>query len=211
MRPIPHFILASVSPRRSELLAERGFEFTVVSPSTEETLTCALTVSELTLLNATRKALAISRSHFGAVVLAADTLVTLAGEIIGKPSDMREAHGILRRLSGRTHQVCTAVCIARANHRRSFIVTSEVRFRRLGEDTITSYLRRIDPLDKAGAYAAQAHGREIIARINGSLTNVIGLPMEETTRLLREFGVRPRCQSREVGIETRRTPRALGG
>jgi len=175
------------------LLTEAGVEFEVASPQAAESESTALSIRELTTLNATRKALAVAARHREAVVLAADTLVALDGRVIGKPRDMADAVVILCQLSGREHQVCTAVFIRCAETRRSrsFYVISHVRFRALDERGITAYLAKIDPLDKAGAYAAQGHGRDIIERIGGSYTNVVGLPMDETLAALREFGVEP--------------------
>lgn len=124
-----------------------------------------------------------------AVVLACDTDVALDHEVLGKPADMPEAREFLRRLSGRTHQVYSTVFVA--DHRRVRIACelSHVTFRHLSEREIAAYLRKINPLDKAGGYAAQGVGAEVIARIDGSYTNVIGLPMERTLELLREFGI----------------------
>ena len=189
----PRLLLASSSPRRRELLSDAGIAFEVVSPRAPESESRALSIRELTTLNATRKALAVAREEPKAVVLAADTLVALDGSVIGKPVDMDDARAILGRLSGRQHQVCTSVfvCRASANARRSFSVVSHVQFRSLGESGIAAYLAKINPLDKAGAYAAQGHGREIIERIRGSYTNVVGLPMEETLAALRSFGIEP--------------------
>ena len=129
-----------------------------------------------------------------AIILAADTLVTIDGEILGKPSDFDEAVLMLRRLSGRVHQVWTGVRItdARTQKARSFAEMSRVHFRALDDVAIREYLRKIDPLDKAGAYAAQGHGTEIIERVEGSFSNVVGLPMERTARALAHFGVTPR-------------------
>jgi septum formation protein len=126
-----------------------------------------------------------------AVVLAADTLVTIDGCVLGKPIDLEDAVKILRRLSGRTHEVWTAVCIRQAAHSKShsFHESSRVHFRKLGNRAIMDYLAKVNPLDKAGAYAAQGHGTEIIERIEGSYSNVVGLPMEETMVALRAFGV----------------------
>jgi septum formation protein len=174
-------------------LTEAGVAFEVVSPDVPESESTALSIRELTTLNATRKALAVARHHADAVVLAADTLVALDGRVIGKPTDMPDAAAILRRLSGREHQVCTAVFICRGETRqtRSFYVISHVQFRAVGDAEIAAYLAKINPLDKAGAYAAQGHGRDIIERISGSYTNVVGLPIDETLTALREFDVAP--------------------
>ena len=186
-------LLASSSPRRRELLSVARVAFEVVSPDAAESESTALSIRELTTLNATRKARAVSSRHPDAVVLAADTLVALDGEVIGKPTDMPDAVRIVRRLSGRQHQVCTAVFISHAENRqtRSFYVISHVQFRTLDDAEIAAYLAKINPLDKAGAYAAQGHGRDIIERIRGSYTNVVGLPMDETLAALREFGIEP--------------------
>jgi septum formation protein len=189
----PRFILASGSPRRRELLIEAGYEFEVILPPVDEFSHAWLTIRELTIWNAARKAARVSRMSPGAVVLAADTLVTIDGEVLGKPADFEDAVRILRRLGGRAHEVWTAVRIAHAARGKShsFHEMSRVHFRKLDDRAIRDYLAKIDPLDKAGAYAAQGHGTEIIERIDGSFSNVVGLPMERTTRALRAFGVTP--------------------
>jgi septum formation protein len=189
----PSFILASGSPRRRQLLHEAGYEFEVVSAPVREVAHGWLTIREITTCNAGRKALRVARAFPDAVVLGADTLVTIDGDIIGKPADLEDAANILRRLSGRPHEVWTAVCICDFGRGRShsFHEISRVHFRPLTEDVITSYLAKINPYDKAGAYAAQGHGAEIIERIDGSYSNVVGLPMEETARALRLWGVTP--------------------
>ncbi len=184
------FILASGSPRRRELLAAAGFAFEVVSPSGPESANASLTIRELTVLNATRKTVLVARTHPRAIVLGADTLVALDGQVIGKPRDLDEAARMLRRLSGREHQVCTSVYICAPERRVNFSVLSHVRFHSLGEKQIRDYMARIDPLDKAGGYAAQGAGAEIIRGIHGSFTNVVGLPMDETIETLeRYFGI----------------------
>ena len=190
----PRLILASGSPRRRQLLRDAGYEFEVVSPPVDEAAHGWLTVRELTIWNAARKAAGVSRIAPDAVVLAADTLVAIDGEILGKPNDLEDAVRILRRLSGRAHEVWTAVRIHHAARRRSrsFHQMSGVHFRKLDERAIRDYLAKIDPLDKAGAYAAQGSGAEIIAKIEGSFTNVIGLPMERTVAALEKFGIRPK-------------------
>jgi septum formation protein len=189
----PRLILASASPRRRELLTAAGYEFEVTSPRVEEVSHSWLTIGELTLWNAARKAAAASGTSRDAVVLAADTLVTIDSEILGKPADLDEAVRMLRRLSGRSHEVWTGVRIndAARGTTRSFPEMSRVHFRKLDDRAIRNYLGKIDPLDKAGAYAAQGHGTEIIERIDGSYSNVVGLPMEKTSAALRAFGITP--------------------
>ena len=186
-------LLASGSPRRAALLAEAGFDFETVSPRIEEKLDVDLTLRELTMWNAIRKGTSVARMRPDRVVLAADTLIALEGKVIGKPADLGNAAQILRRLSGRTHEVCSAVFIYRfaAGQPVAFHEFSRVRFRRLSTNEIDTYLAKVDPLDKAGAYAAQG-GAEIIAKIDGSYTNVIGLPMEKTVVALAQFGIQPK-------------------
>ena len=189
----PRFVLASGSPRRRQLLSAAGYEFDIVSPGAEEVGHNWLTIRELTIWNAARKAAAVSAISPDAVVLAADTLVTIDGEVLGKPANFENAVEILRRLSGRTHEVWTAVRIVSAARRKSrtFQEMSRVHFRSLDDRAIRKYLTKIDPLDKAGAYAAQGDGQDIIQKIEGSYTNVVGLPMEKTRRALALFGITP--------------------
>ena len=189
------FILASHSPRRRELLAAAGFEFETVSANVAEKFDAHLTLRELTVFNALRKGAHVARLYPESVVLAADTLVGLEGELIGKPRDLEHAAQILQRLSGHIHQVCSAVSISHLAAAKSicFHEISRVLFRRLSRKEIDNYFAKVNPLDKAGAYAAQGHGAEIIARIDGSFTNVVGLPMGKTIRALRKFGIKPRA------------------
>lgn len=195
-RVAPRFVLASGSPRRRELLERASYEFEVAAPEIDEVFGAWFTIRELTTSNAALKARAIARRFPNAVVLSADTLVVLEASVIGKPANLEEARKILRHLSGRTHEVCTAVsvCHAAAGRTHTFHEISRVHFRTLTDRTITRYLAKVNPLDKAGAYAAQGHGTEIIERVEGSFSNVVGLPMEETARVLRAFGIRPGCQ-----------------
>jgi septum formation protein len=190
---VPRLVLASGSPRRRHLLKKAGYDFEVVPPPGEEVAHGWFTIRELTICNATRKALRVAETLPEAVVLAADTLVTIDGQVLGKPADIEDAVRILRRLSGRTHEVWTAVFIrdTARGKARSFHEISRVHFRELSERAVRDYLAKVNPLDKAGAYAAQGHGTEIIERIEGSYSNVVGLPMEETRRALALFGVTP--------------------
>ena len=187
-------LLASNSPRRRELLLEAGFEFETYAPRVAERFDLDLTLRELTMLNAIRKGMSTARTHPKFVVLAADTLVAIDNEILGKPRNRKEAIGMLKRLSGRAHDVCTSVflCHLAAARSSSFSEISRVHFRKLTRAAIEHYLTRVDPLDKAGAYAAQGFGSEIIAKIDGSYTNVVGLPMEKTVPALAEFEVGPK-------------------
>jgi nucleoside triphosphate pyrophosphatase len=186
-------LLASNSPRRRELLSAAGFEFEAVAPKISERTDIDLTVRELTALNAMRKGRAVARAHPDRIILSADTLVRLNDRVIGKPRDREDATEILHLLSGKVHEVCSAVFILHLVRAKSamFHEVSQVRFRSLNRRAIDEYLAKVNPLDKAGAYAAQGHGSEIIDAIRGSYTNVVGLPMEKTTATLTEFGVKP--------------------
>jgi septum formation protein len=189
-------LLASNSPRRRKLLSEAGFDFETWVSNRVESSDVDLTLRELTTLNAIRKAMPAARAHPRRVVLAADTLVAIDGHVLGKPADPGEAVAMLERLSGRAHDVCTSVFVCHLARARSasFHEISHVYFHRLSRDQIGNYLARVNPLDKAGAYAAQGFGKEIIEKIDGSYTNVVGLPMEKTIPTLAEFGIEPKPQ-----------------
>jgi septum formation protein len=177
--PLPRrLVLASASPRRRDLLEAAGFEV-IVSPADVEELAGGLAPRELVVTNAEMKARKLAATIFGDVVLGADTVVVLDGEILGKPRDLDHASEMLRRLSGRTHEVLTGVCLLRGGkvEQCSFVESTRVSFRPLDETVITEYLREINPLDKAGSYAAQEDRGRLIERIEGSMDNVIGLPV----------------------------------
>jgi len=137
------FVLASASPRRHQLLAEAGFLFDVAHPTVSESESAVLTIRELTICNAARKAIAVARTRPDAVVLGADTLVALGRSVIGKPRDLADARRFLRRLRGREHQVCTSVFICSCGDDRvaSFSVTTQVRFRPLTDDEIAARIQ----------------------------------------------------------------------
>jgi len=188
----PCLVLASASPRRRQLLADRGYDFEVVAPAVKELHSDKLTLREATCYNAQRKGLIVARAHPARVVLGADTLVALNQQLIGKPADRADAARLLRLLSGRMHFVVSSVFIVHLHRGKSlaFSVLSRVVFKKLSDRMIETYLASIDPLDKAGGYAAQGTGRAIIARIIGSRSNVIGLPIKETAAALERFDIR---------------------
>jgi len=186
-------ILASASPRRVQMMQEAGYAFEVVSSDVEEAHDPALTCDALTIENARRKALAISTQHPGATVLAADTLVYINGEPLAKPADLNEGRDMMHKLSGRTHQVCTGVAIARDGDVETFAVITDVTFRALTDDLVAEYHSKVHVLDKAGGYAVQDHGDLIIECVKGSLTNVIGLPMDEVRAALARRGFSESC------------------
>jgi septum formation protein len=178
-------ILASGSPRRSELLAAAGIGFEVIPSPAEEIHDSSLGMAELCEENARLKAIAVFSLHPDAVVIGADTLVFLDGEPLGKPKDMAEAEVMLRRLSGKMNRVCTGVCILRPGEKVTLLhVVTEVFFRELDDETLFAYLAKTQPLDKAGAYGIQDRGEMIIERIEGSYDNVMGLPVEQVLQAL---------------------------
>jgi len=177
---LPPLILASASPRRAELLRQLRTEFQVVPSDATEILDEQLSPRELCQLNAHRKARAVTKNIPDALVLGADTLVFLGSEILGKPANLSEAERMLASLQGKTHQVVTGVSLIhlRGHRERLFAVSTDVTFRPLDKRQISDYLSKINPLDKAGAYAIQEHGDLIVSEISGSFSNVVGLPVE---------------------------------
>lgn len=187
---VPRLILASGSPRRRDLLHEAGYAFDVLPSDAEEIHDASLSPQQLTETNAAIKATPIAKDHPEAVTIGADTLVFLDGEPLGKPKDMADAEAMVGRLVGKTHQVCTGVALLNGDTTHTFHVLTDVTFKALSTAEIRDYLGLINPLDKAGAYAAQEHGEKIIAETRGSFTNVIGLPMDEVTAELQtRFGI----------------------
>ena len=186
---LPPLILASASPRRRELLREHGYTFSVEPADVEESAPVHLTPGEIVLRNARAKARAVARKHPEALVLGVDTEVIFAGEVFGKPADFEAAFAMVKRLNGRTHEVCSGVWLIHAatGRERGFIEMARVHFHRRTEAQLRAYHARIGPLDKAGAYAAQEDRGELIARVEGSFTNVIGLPMEALDAALADF------------------------
>lgn len=177
---LPPLILASTSPRRAELLRELGVKFKIVPSDASEIHDEQFTAIELCQLNALRKARSVAKKFPGSLVLGADTLVYLDTTLFGKPATLTEATRMLKKLQGRPHQVVTGICLIHLERGRQkvFAESTQVKFRPLGERQIRDYLARIDPLDKAGAYAIQEHGDKIVESISGSFSNVVGLPLE---------------------------------
>jgi septum formation protein len=186
---LPPFILASTSPRRAELLRQLNLNFQIISGDAAEMACEHLSPWELCQLNAHRKARFVAKKHPDALVLGADTLVFLNNETMGKPADIAEARRMLTRLQGRTHQVVTGISLIhlRAHRERTFAVSTDVTFRLLTASQIDDYLARVNPLDKAGAYAIQEHGEMIVTEISGSYSNVVGLPVERVGEELNEW------------------------
>ncbi|HBW34382.1 nucleoside triphosphate pyrophosphatase [Desulfosporosinus sp. BICA1-9] len=199
-------VLASSSPRRAMLLREGGYTFETVKASVSEVLTEEITPEIGVRQLAVRKAQAglthwlESGGNAQDVVLGADTMVVLDGRILGKPTSTEEAVETLKHLSGRTHEVLTGVSLVSGSGRLvEDVVKTIVHFRPLETDEITSYVASGEPMDKAGAYGIQGGAGKFVTSIQGSLTNVIGLPMEYLTEQLKAWGIgQINIASREV-------------
>jgi septum formation protein len=187
--PTPPLILASASPRRSLLLRQLRPRFQVVPSRARETHEPHWSVGEMARLNACRKARAVSQQFPDAVVIGVDTLVSADSTIFGKPRTMAEAGRMLAFLQGRTHQVTTGVCLihGRGRRQKTFSEQTDVTFRALTRDQIRRYHRKVNPLDKAGAYGIQEEGEYLVQSISGSFSNVVGLPLEKLRAELGAF------------------------
>lgn len=201
----PKLILASASPRRSQLLSNLGLEFTVVASQVDEAIAPGLSPGQAVTDLASRKALAVaeklsieaksSPNQEATVIIAADTIVVNEGNLLGKPVSEEEAMNMLLSLSGKKHEVYTGLAlvafeggVARAPLTRS--VVSKVCFRRLEPAEIKAYVASGEPMDKAGAYAMQGKASAFVQSIEGCYTNIIGLPMPELVTMLRGLGVK---------------------
>ena len=183
-------ILASASPRRRELLGRFAVPFRVIPARGAETAPEGLTPGELVRCLAEHKAAEVAEGEGPeSVIIAADTVVEIDGEILGKPGTPERAAEMLRRLSGRTHRVWTGVCVRQGERVLSAAEETAVRFRELEEEEIRAYVATGEPMDKAGAYGYQDRACLFVERIEGDYFNVVGLPMDRLGRMLREFGV----------------------
>ena len=184
------FYLASQSPRRKELLTLAGLSFEVLVSGCDESVPedydPEQTVGHLATLKA-RAVQALCQPQD--VILAADTIVVIDGEILGKPKDDADAFRMLRTLSGRTHTVMTGVCITSADKTEQFVSKTDVTFYDLTDEEIYAYIATKDPMDKAGAYGIQSKGVVLVESICGDYSNVVGLPLARCVRVLRTFGI----------------------
>src|SRR5262245_18994271 len=207
--PQPGIILASASPRRVELLRFFPFRFEIMPSQAEELHDESLRAAQLCATNALRKAELVARQYPNAVVFGADTLVTLNGAHFGKPRDTDEAIRMLSELSGRTHQVTTSVSLLQLAEDRREVLTDEtqVTFNTLSMEMIRAYLAKVPVLDKAGAYGIQNHGELLVQRIEGSLSNMIGLPIEKLAETCCRWKlITPRERDKIVGSQHPRSP-----
>jgi nucleoside triphosphate pyrophosphatase len=182
-------VLASGSPRRKELLAAAGFSFDVTPVSVDETRQPNEDATSYVTRLARAKALAAAPSHADRIVIGADTVVVVDGEVLGKPRGAEDATRMLRLLSGRAHEVLTGVAIFARGRIVTAVERTMVWFVRLSDSEISWYVASGEPLDKAGAYAIQALGSRFVPRIDGSYTNVVGLPVTTVLELLAQTGI----------------------
>jgi len=183
-------ILASASPRRAELLRQLGAAFRCLAAAIDETPAPGEPPGDYVQRMAREKAVAVAaRAGRDSTVLAADTIVVLDQQILGKPRDRMDAFSILARLSGRTHAVMTALCLLGGGDVRELVVATEVDFETLDAAVCEAYLATGEPWDKAGAYAIQGVGGALVRSIRGSYSNVVGLPLLQTRLLLAEAGI----------------------
>ncbi len=183
------FIVASASPRRREILENAGYTFEIIPSDADETVEEGLSPEETVCELSRRKALSVLSANPDAVVFGCDTVVALDGQILGKPENDEDAKRMLRTLSGRRHTVSTGVCIADGNNIKTFFNTTQVEFYPLSEETVESYVCTGECSDKAGAYGIQGYGRVLVKEIKGDYFSVMGLPVSETARVLKEFGI----------------------
>ncbi|HKB56561.1 MAG TPA: nucleoside triphosphate pyrophosphatase [Lacunisphaera sp.] len=189
--PAARLILASASPRRKELLASLGLPFEIIPADVTEHEAADADPREMVRHNAALKADWVAARHPGATVIGADTTVFIDRTVLNKPRDPAEARAMLRLLRGRTHTVFTGLAVRRQGDglKLEAGATSEVTFKAFDDATLELYLSRVHTLDKAGGYAIQQHGELIVAGYTGSLTNIVGLPLEEMKQLLTKAGL----------------------
>ncbi|MDO6462410.1 Maf family protein [Granulosicoccaceae sp. 1_MG-2023] len=182
-------ILASASPRRRALLGQIGLQATVCPAQIDESVLPDETPAAYVARLAQEKAAAVARRSPGRVVLAADTAIAFAGQILGKPASPEQAVTMLTALSGKSHDVLTGAAIVYDHQCHWKVVSTRVRMRQLSGSQIRAYVATGEPLDKAGAYGIQGLGAVLIAGIEGSYSNVVGLPLAETADLLQQAGI----------------------
>ncbi len=179
-------VLASKSPRRKEILEKAGYDIEIRVQNADETLPDGISPDKAVEMLAEIKATAVKREK-NETVVGADTVVALDGEIFGKPKDENDAFLMLKRLSGREHEVLTGVCIVKDNNKTVFSEKSSVRFKNLSDEEIYNYIKSGEPMDKAGAYGIQGLGGEFASIVSGSFFNVMGFPIESFNKKFLEI------------------------
>lgn len=186
----PPLFLASTSPRRRELLAQLGLDFHVLRVDVDESTRAGETPADYVLRLAREKAAAGLAQAGEGVVIAADTTVVLGETVLGKPASLDEALAMWRALSGREHVVLTGVAVGDGDRLEAQVVGTRLRFRAISEAEMRAYWASGEPCDKAGGYAIQGLGAVFVTGIDGSYSNVVGLPLAETAAMLGAFGIR---------------------
>ncbi len=182
-------ILASGSPRRKMLLKSLGVEFESVVPNTDETYDGELSPEEIAKHVSKNKANEIVGKYQNSAVIAADTIVVIRDEILGKPEDKKDAYIMLRKLSGSWHEVITGICILYQNKQTLFSERTRVHFKELDDDFINWYIKTNEPMDKAGAYGIQGFGAVLVDRIDGDFYNVMGFPISKIMGELKKLDI----------------------
>jgi len=185
-------ILASKSPRRKFLLEQVGIDFEVIPSDFEEDIENKKFSRKLIESLAYQKALDVAENkYYDALIIGADTVVILGNKILGKPTDENDAKKMLQNLSGKTHKVITAVAIIDSFENKTLInsTISKVKFKKLSEREIEDYIKTGEPMDKAGAYGIQAYGSLFVEKVEGCYNNIVGLPLNLLSEMLKSFGV----------------------
>lgn len=179
-------ILASASPRRRELLTMAGLEFECIPSHVEEFVPEGTPADRIPVILSAQKAADVFSTHPGDLILGSDTIVAVDGQVLGKPKDAADAARMLRLLSGRTHTVYTAVTLMDMGKAESFCSAAQVTFYELTDQEIEDYVSTGEPMDKAGAYGIQGRGAVLVRHIEGDFFTIVGLPLAETVRRIRE-------------------------
>lgn len=185
-------ILASSSPRRKDFITKLGLNFQIVKPDADETVLVGESASDYVKRMANEKANIVAALHSNDIVLAADTIVVCDNRILGKPANREDAKNILRLLSGRTHEVMTAVCIIKGAEEIEIFEVTKVTFAPLTEELIDTYVASGECDDKSGAYAVQGIGAMLIQKVEGSVSSVVGLPICQVRCALEKLGLKAR-------------------
>ncbi|MCK0513319.1 Maf family protein [Anaerobiospirillum sp. NML120448] len=185
-------ILASSSPRRKDFITKLGLNFQIVKPDADETVLVGESASDYVKRMANEKANIVAALHSNDIVLAADTIVVCDNRILGKPVNREDAKNILRLLSGRTHEVMTAVCIIKGDEEIEIFEVTKVTFAPLTEELIDTYVASGECDDKSGAYAVQGIGAMLIQKVEGSVSSVVGLPICQVRCALEKLGLKAR-------------------
>ena len=183
-------VLASKSPRRKELLGLLDLDFEIITADIDETMDPSLPVTDEVARISYEKALAAAKGlDSDTVIISADTIVELGGCLMGKPKDEHDAANMLRDLSGKSHNVHTAVTVLQGGTHETRVVTTAVTFRDITKEEIAAYIKTMEPMDKAGAYGIQGRASKFVSKINGDYFNVVGLPVCELGLILKQFDI----------------------